>query len=101
MNGWYVKFKAHNECGDNYSNSIQLTVIDNPTVGSISNIIPSTACSPVVLSSYNSPTIQPNGSNPNPATSGWQIQPIGGQWGSAPSTLHYQPNGNNVYNLRY
>ena len=101
MNGWYVKFKATNDCGDGYSNSVQITVIDIPTVGSILDIIPSTACSPVVFSSYNLPTIQPNGSNPNPATSGWQIQPIGGQWGNAPSTIQYQPNGNNVYNVRY
>ena len=101
MNGWYVKFKATNDCGDGYSNTVQITVIDIPTVGSILDIIPSTVCSPVVFSSYNLPTIQPNGSNPDPATSGWQIQPIGGQWGNAPSTILYQPNGNNVYNIRY
>lgn len=101
MNGWYVKFEATNDCGDGYSNSVQITVIDKPTVGSILNIIPSTACSPVMFSSYNPPTVNPNGSNPNPATSGWQIQPIGGQWGNAPSSIQYQPNGSNVYNVLY
>ncbi len=31
MNGWYVKFKATNDCGDGYSNTVQITVTNGPS----------------------------------------------------------------------
>ena len=31
MNGWYVKYKATNDCGDGYSNTVQITVTNGPS----------------------------------------------------------------------
>ena len=82
MNGWYVKYKAINDCGDGYSNTMQITVIDAPSIGTIQ--------APPAISAGGSfnltqPTVQSNGS---PIFSqGWQI--------AATQNGNYSPFDNN------
>ena len=63
-----------------------------PTVGSISEIIPTSVCAPAVFS-CDLPTIVNNGSDL--IGQGWQMQ-IGGQWVDIPDPIEYQHNGCNV-----
>ena len=87
-----IRYYAENQCDTSYSNEFQLVVSDEPTIGSISNIIPSSFCAPATFS-CSPPSIQNNGSEP--IAWGWQMQ-IGGQWVSVPNPIEYQHNGCNI-----
>lgn len=87
-----VRYFAENQCDTAYSDEFQLVVSDEPTIGSISNIIPASFCAPTTFS-CSPPSIQNNGSEP--IAWGWQMQ-IGGQWVNVPNPIEYQHNGCNI-----
>lgn len=87
-----IRYYAENQCDTSYSDEFQLVVSDEPTIGSISNIIPASFCAPATFS-CSPPSIQNNGSEP--IAWGWQMQ-IGGQWVSVPNPIEYQHNGCNI-----
>ena len=71
MNGWYVKFKATNDCGDGYSNAVQITVTNGPSfTGQTPQIQPVCAGGNLSLTP---PTFNANGSQI--LSQGWVISP--------------------------
>ena len=82
MNGWYVRYTATNDCGEGHSNSVQITVNDAPSIGTIQ--------APPAINAGGSfnltqPAIQPNGSTIS--NQGWQI--------AATQNGNYSPFDNN------
>ena len=73
-NGWYLRYKVSNDCGDDYSNVVQIHVNEAPEIASVA--APAAICAG---SSFNltTPTIQNNGAIVT--DQGWQIQ-LDGNW---------------------
>ena len=88
-----VRYYADNQCTPPtiYSEEFQIIVNDEPTVGSISNIVPSSVCAPYTFS-FSPPSIDTHGSDLIPSECGWQMQ-INGQWVPVPNPIEYQHNG--------
>ena len=86
-----IRFYAENGCGSATSEA-QFNVIDEPTIGPIGNIIPTSVCAPTTLS-LNAPSVEDNGAEI--IAEGWQMQ-IGGQWVNIPNPIEYGHNGNSI-----
>ena len=96
-NGRWLRYHVTKDCAshnDAYSTPIQLWVIDEPTVGSISNIVPPAVCEPYTPS-FPAPNIQAHGSDLIYPETGWQMQ-LNGQWVPLPNLIEYQHNGNSI-----
>lgn len=78
---------------------VHVSLLRPPTVESISDIIPTTVCAPYTFS-FAPPAVSHNGSALIDSECGWQMQ-VAGQWVNVPSTIEYQDDDSNVYNIRY
>lgn len=96
-NGRWLRYHVTKDCSahaDAYSTPIRLWVVDEPTVGSISNIVPAAVCEPYTPA-FSTPNIQTHGSDLIYPETGWQMQ-INGQWVPLPNPIEYQHNGKSI-----
>ncbi len=93
QNGYYVRYTATNTCGTVYSNAVQITVTDEPSIADIST--PAAVCDGETLS-LSTPTVTDHGSAVS--AQGWQISANGSTYSSFnPSTaVNYSQNGNYI-----
>ena len=95
QNGYYLRYTATNSCGTTYSNAVQITVNNVPTVADIT--APAAVCAGSALT-LTAPEVTANGSAVS--TQGWQISANGTEFSAFdPSTaVTYSQNG---YYVRY